>query len=95
LADFKLSARIAPIMRDTGELKKALAYLEAGDWQAAHAIAQEDSSSLGAWAHGMVHILEGDLWNARYWYGRARRDFPAEATLIRELAEFKRALESA
>lgn len=75
------------------ELKKALAHLEAGDWQAAHVIAQEDESTLGCWAHGMVHILEGDLWNARYWYGRARRDFPGEPTLKRELAEFKQALE--
>ena len=74
-------------------LKKALNYLEAGDWQAAHVIAQEDESPLGCWAHGMVHILEGDLWNARYWYGRAKRDFPAEATLKRELAAFRQALE--
>jgi hypothetical protein len=80
-------------MSDTGEMKKVLAYLESGNWQAAHPIAQDDLSVLGCWAHGMVHILEGDLWNARYWYGRAKRDFPAEATLKRELAEFRQALE--
>ena len=47
-----------------------------GDWQKAHAIVQNDASSLGCWAHGIVHMLEGDLGNARYWYRRAHRAFP-------------------
>ena len=42
-----------------------------GDWEKAHAIVQNDDSELGCWAHGIVHLLEGDLGNARYWY-RAR-----------------------
>ena len=50
-----------------------------GDWQKAHAIVQNDESQLGCWAHGIVHMLEGDLGNARYWYRRARpRRFPRE-----------------
>lgn len=59
------------------DLARALAHLEAGDWQAAHVIVQADEvSPLACWAHGIVHLLEGDAANARYWYGLAKRAFP-------------------
>ena len=60
-----------------GILRSAVAHLERGDWQAAHAIVQKDEdSALSCWAHGIVHVMEGDLPNARYWYRRAGRSFP-------------------
>ncbi len=59
-------------------LQTALDYLEEGDWQAAHKIVQSDDSPTGCWLHGIVHVLEGDLDNARYWYGRARRAFSSD-----------------
>ena len=31
------------------------------------------------WLHGIVHVLEGDLDNARYWYKRAKRTFSPDA----------------
>ncbi|BCP53883.1 hypothetical protein K32_25000 [Kaistia sp. 32K] len=49
----------------------ALWHLEKGNWEAAHALVQEDESRAGAWVHAHIHRVEGDLWNARYWYGRA------------------------
>jgi hypothetical protein len=58
------------------DLARAVAHLENRDWQAAHAIVQDDESVLAAWLHGIVHTLEGDLDNARYWYRRAKRAFP-------------------
>ncbi|HYI85586.1 MAG TPA: hypothetical protein VEX61_00680 [Burkholderiales bacterium] len=68
------------------DLRRALALLQAGDWQAAHLIVQEDEDSrLACWAHGIVHLMEGDVPNARYWYrvaGRVlRRDFSVEAEI--------------
>ncbi len=45
-----------------------------GEWDAAHHIAQEDTSAEGAWVHAWLHRIEGDLGNARYWYRQARRD---------------------
>ena len=53
-----------------------LALLRDGDWKGAHAIVQADESPPSCWAHGIVHLLEGDLGNARYWYGRAGRPWP-------------------
>jgi hypothetical protein len=46
-------------------LARAVALLEAGDWQQAHTIVQQDDSSLAAWLHGIVHTLEGDLDTSR------------------------------
>lgn len=54
----------------------AIRYLRKGEWQKAHAIVQADESVEGCWAHGIVHMLEGDVGNARYWYRRAHRSFP-------------------
>lgn len=65
---------------------RVLALLEAGDWQAAHEIVQHESSPLAAWLHGIVHTLEGDLDNARYWYRRARREFPGPGAVTGEIA---------
>ena len=60
------------------DLAAVIALLRTGDWQGAHAIVQADESAPGScWAHGIVHLLEGDLGNARYWYGRAGRAWPS------------------
>ena len=51
----------------------------------AHPIVQNDSSDIGCWAHGIVHLLEGDVGNARYWYRRAGRPFPRERDASAEI----------
>jgi hypothetical protein len=63
--------RVAPIV-------KAVKHLEMGEWQAAHEIVQKDEeSALSCWAHGIVHVLEGDLPNARYWYRQNGETLPS------------------
>lgn len=74
-------------------LARAVALLAAGHWQEAHAIAQEDESRLAAWLHGIVHTLEGDLGNARYWYRKAGRPFPGREGIRKEIAAARRALQ--
>ena len=69
------------------DLRKAVRLLEKGDWDAAHKIVQEDEDdALACWAHGIVHIMEGDLPNARYWYRRAGRQFPDDAAAADEIS---------
>jgi hypothetical protein len=76
------------------ELATAAAHLERGDWQAAHRIVQADeTSALACWAHGIVHLMEGDLANARYWYREARRAFPDSPAVHEEVAALKGALQ--
>jgi hypothetical protein len=53
----------------------------AGDWQAAHEIAQEhEDDALANWIHGVVHWIEGDRSNARYWFGQAGRKMDSYAS---------------
>jgi hypothetical protein len=68
------------------ELARAVRLLEQGDWRAAHEIVQKDEeSALACWVHGIVHLMEGDLPNARYWYGLAKRPFPETPTVPGEI----------
>jgi len=70
-------------------LHDAIAMLENGDWEAAHKFVQTDDSTTGAWAHGIVHMLEGDLKNARYWFGRAGRELVVGAQIDDEIVALK------
>ncbi|MEN9814374.1 MAG: hypothetical protein RLZZ412_356 [Verrucomicrobiota bacterium] len=52
---------------------RALWFTRRGDWEAAHAIAQDDDTPLGSWIHGLLHLIEGDVGNSRYWFAQAGR----------------------
>lgn len=67
-------------------LADAVRHLEAGDWEAAHVIVQDDASPLACWAHGIVHLMEGDLGNAGYWYRQAGRELPTRAGRVDDAA---------
>jgi hypothetical protein len=73
-------------------LREALRHLERGDWQQAHRIVQDGTSTLACWAHGIVHLMEGDRANAGYWYRRAGRDLPTSPDVAAEVAALARAL---
>ena len=58
----------------TKRLLKAVALALDGDWQSAHVIAQEhEGDALADWIHAVVHKMEGDQGNSRYWYRRCGR----------------------
>ncbi|MGH7125790.1 MAG: hypothetical protein ACREFI_15560, partial [Stellaceae bacterium] len=69
---------------DPPELSHALRALwwdAKGDWNKAHACAQQDEeTSAGTWVHAYLHRKEGDLSNAGHWYQRAGR--PVETTAL-------------
>jgi len=71
-------------------LLRAIDLALAGDWDAAHELVQQQEGSAAGWIHAVLHKVEGDLGNARYWYRRAGRldrvkDEPrAELAAIRE-----------
>lgn len=56
-----------------GPALQALWHDARGDWDRAHALAQEDTGRNGAWVHAYLHRKEGDTMNAGYWYSRAGR----------------------
>jgi hypothetical protein len=74
-------------------LLEALSLMERDDWQKAHEIVQVDEDSpLACWAHGITHLMEGDIPNARYWYAEAKREFPEPPSVPREIAAMRQAL---
>ncbi len=62
-----------------------------GDWTRAHESAQQDEGPAGAWVHAYLHRKEGDISNARYWYGRAGKT-PAQTSLDHEWKEIVESL---
>ena len=72
------------------DLRQAVALLAQGDWQAAHLIVQEDEESrLACWAHGIVHLMEGDVANAGYWYRVAGRVLRKDVSIQAEIAALR------
>jgi len=72
-------------------LLKAIDLAVAGKWDSAHNIVQQyEADATAAWIHAVLHKLEGDQDNSRYWYRRAGKleHFPdepkAELTEIRK-----------
>lgn len=52
------------------ELKTAVQDALDGDWEAAHQIAQTYQDISANWLHAVLHKIEGDTWNSKYWYAR-------------------------
>ncbi|HWK59306.1 MAG TPA: hypothetical protein VNQ80_18330 [Parapedobacter sp.] len=44
-----------------------------GDWDKAHDLIDDLDDQQSAHVHAYLHRKEGDLWNADYWYRRAKR----------------------
>lgn len=64
-----------------------------GDWDGAHAITQRDEADrISCWIHAVLHKIEGDHANSRYWYTRAGQDFTAFANPTDELRAIKAVL---
>jgi hypothetical protein len=77
----------------TGRHRSAIEAALAGDWDRAHRIVQEMDDPLACWVHAILHKMEGDAGNSRYWYarsgGRRYEDFADPQ------AELRAALEAA
>jgi hypothetical protein len=55
-------------------LLQAIELALASKWDSAHEVVQQyKDDATAAWIHAVLHKLEGDLGNARYWYRRADR----------------------
>jgi hypothetical protein len=73
-------------------LNAALDHAAVGDWQSAHEIVQDhEEDSVANWIHALVHRMEGDLDNARYWYGRCNRQL-AQLAPAAEVQQIRAAL---
>ena len=56
------------------------------DWDSAHRIVQVMSDPEAMWIHAYLHRKEPDIWNAKYWYRRAGKPYPADMPFHEEVA---------
>jgi hypothetical protein len=76
-------------MRQPSDHQRALAHLRRRDWQKAHALVMDLEDKVAFHIHGLVHRLEGDMENARYWYARAGVPLPRSLRLTAELKKIE------
>ncbi|MBL4676346.1 MAG: hypothetical protein JKY70_09110 [Mucilaginibacter sp.] len=76
LTEFKQSLTDSQPDKSLSVQLKSLWYDGKGDWQKAHAEVDQLSDKASAWVHAYLHRKEGDIWNADYWYSRARQTRP-------------------
>ncbi len=58
-------------------------------WDEAHKIVQELSSSSAQWIHAVLHKIEGDESNSRYWYSRSGEAYESYLDSTTELRTIK------
>src|SRR5690606_3677739 len=61
-----------------------------GDLDGSHTLSQELHTPTGSLLHGMMHRMEGDYWNAEYWFRRVGAH-PCYADIAREASALGRA----
>jgi len=94
LDDFIASINNDQPIAELSETLTSLWWDKKGDWDKAHAIAQDIPTRQGSAVHAYLHREEGVLWNADYWYsraGRPRPDIPLEKEwkqLVEEMLAF-------
>ena len=65
------------LQQNSQQIKDYPLYLQAlwhdyqGDWHSSHKLIDRSGDKDCAWVHAYLHRVEGDLWNARYWYRRS------------------------
>ena len=73
--------------RPADKHRQVLAHLRRNEWDKAHAIVMGMRDKLAFRIHGLLHRIEGDLDNARYWYARAAVPFAKSKSAASEIDE--------
>ena len=53
---------------------RAIKLTAQGSWHEAHDIVDRSQDELSMWLHALLHKIEGDTFNAGYWYRRAGKE---------------------
>ena len=76
LIEFKESLNLEQPVSGLSVQLKSLWYDGKGDWNKAHSQVDHLTDQESAWVHAYLHRKEGDIWNADYWYSKARQIRP-------------------
>lgn len=74
--DFETSLQGQEPPKETSVYLQALWYDAKGNWKKAHSLVDDLEGSTSAAVHAYLHRVEGDNWNANYWYKRAGKTMP-------------------
>ncbi len=74
--DFKTSLQKNEPPQNASVYLQALWYDANGDWNKAHSLVDSLQGSTAAAVHAYLHRVEGDNWNANYWYKKANKKMP-------------------
>jgi len=69
--------------------------LRRNEWQKAHELVMDLEDELAFHIHGLVHRIEGDMENARYWYRRAGVPLSRSLRFAAELKAIEAAIDAA
>lgn len=92
-ATFTISLTAAQPPAGLSPALEALWFCKNERWEESHNIAQDIPSRLGSRIHGLLHLIEGDIGNAGYWYARA--NLPALRSKAEIPAEWERCVQAA
>ena len=67
------------------QLISALNLAKEGHWDASHRIVQDYNEPISCWMHALLHKIEGDEDNSRYWYARCDVSFEDYTEVSQEL----------
>jgi hypothetical protein len=82
-------------MAERQDLIRAVDLAISGDWHGAHKMVQEhEDDATARWIHAVLHKIEGDEGNSRYWYQRTVQAYEAYADPRVELEAIKASLAS-
>ncbi|MEL6123908.1 MAG: hypothetical protein AAFR14_09300, partial [Bacteroidota bacterium] len=73
-------------MTNEDRLRLVFNHLDAGEWEKAHALVDGYPDLPSTHLHAHLHRIEGDEWNARYWYQKAGVPF-SELSISKERAK--------
>ncbi|WKN43804.1 hypothetical protein [Tunicatimonas pelagia] len=78
IEEYKASLHQPKPSPDLNRPLQALWYAAKGNWHKAHELVQDEPDADSAWVHAYLHRVEGDKFNAAYWYNRASRPISSE-----------------
>jgi len=76
LAEFRDSLKLDQPKANLSVPLKALWYVGKGEWNNAHNEVDHLSDISSSRIHAYLHRKEGDIWNADYWYRKAKETRP-------------------
>jgi len=74
--EFITSLELSECPSGFNDILKILWHIKNDNWDIAHNLADGMPGRRAEWLHALLHRIEGDKWNANYWYQRAGRNYP-------------------